>query len=187
MADSDGEHDENAGRGWFVLRVRPKHEKQVFRLIDLMGHESFLPLYRARQRHTQRWQDIDRPLFPGYVFCRFDRASWVPVINTPGVVDALRIGKTLAAVDDEEIEALQRVQQAKTAMEPWPYLRIGQKIRVEAGPLAGLKGILSQVKGQRRLVLSVTLLQRSVLVEIDEDWVMYDPIPKSELLHRFIS
>lgn len=187
MADNDGESDAIRGKSWFVLRVKPKHEKQVFRLIDLLGHESFLPVYRVRQRQAPRWQDVEKPLFPGYVFCRFDRASWVPIINTPGVVDALRIGKTLAAVDEEEIEALQLVQQAKTAMQPWPYLRIGQRIRIDAGPLAGLKGILSQVKGQRRLVLSVTLLQRSVLVEIDEDWVIYDPIPKSEVSNRLPS
>lgn len=146
-----------------------------------LGHESFLPIYRVRQRQRRQWQDVDKPLFPGYVFCRFDRTSWARIVNTPGVVDVVRIGKSLAPVEDEEIEALQVAQKAKAAMQPWPYLRIGQTIRVDAGPLAGIRGILSQVKGQRRLVLSVTLLQRSVLMEIDQDWVTYDPILKSEV------
>jgi transcription antitermination factor NusG len=172
---ADHNNGSNAGR-WFVLRVKPNHEKRLFEVMHFMGHESFLPLYRVRQRQRQRWQDIDKPLFPGYVFCRFDRTSWVRIMNAPGVVDVIRIGKALAPVEDEEIEALQVAQKAKADMQPWPYLRIGQTIRVDAGPLAGVRGILSQVKGQRRLVLSVTLLQRSVLVEIDQDWVTYDPI-----------
>ena len=98
-------------------------------------------------------------------------------MNNHGVIDAVRFGTTLASVDEEEIQALQRVQQSKTALQPHPYLRAGQSIRVTAGPLAGVRGTLTEVKGVTRLVLSVTILHRSVLVEIDRNWVTYDPIP----------
>ena len=162
---------------WFALRVKPNHEKRVSELINYQGLEEFLPTYRVRRRWAQRWQNIDVPLFPGYVFSRFERQSWTKIINTPGVIDAVRFGTTLAAVEQDEIQALQLVQRSKTAMQPSPYLMPGQIMRVTAGPLAGVNGTLLEIKGTTRLVLSVTLLQRSVLVEIDRNWVTYDPIP----------
>ena len=163
-------------RPWFALRVKPNHEKRVSELIRYQGLEEFLPLYRLRRRWAQRTQDVDVALFPGYVFSRFERQSWARVMNTPGVIDAVRFGSTLASVDEEEIQALQLVQRSRTAMQPAPFLQAGQKIRVTAGPLAGLHGILMEVKGITRLVLSVTILHRSVLVEIDRGWVTYDSV-----------
>ncbi len=168
---------DNENLPWFALRVKPNHEKRVSELINYQGIEEFLPLYRARRRWGQRMQNVDVPLFPGYVFSRFTRQDWTRVVETPGVVDAVRFGNTLASVDREEIQALQLVQQYKTALQPSPYLRPGQSIRVTAGPLAGVKGTLMEIKGLVRLVLSVTILQRSVLVEIDRNWVTYDPLP----------
>lgn len=163
-------------RPWFALRVKPNHEKRVSELINYQGLEEFLPLYRVRRKWAQRSQNIDVPLFPGYVFSRFERQSWTKVVNTPGVIDAVRFGTTLASVDVEEIRALQLVQQSKTAVQPYPFLKAGQTMRVTAGPLAGVRGTLVEVKSVARLVLSVTLLQRSVLVEIDRNWVTYDSL-----------
>ncbi len=176
MSNTPRSDDDN--RPWFALRVKPNHEKRVSELINYQGLEEFLPLYRVRRKWAQRMQNIDTPLFPGYVFSRFERQSWTKIINTPGVIDAVRFGTTLASVDDEEIRALQLVQHSKTAMRPSPYLRAGQIMRVTAGPLAGVNGTLMELKGVTRLVLSVTLLQRSVLVEIDRNWVTYDRIPQ---------
>lgn len=174
---SNSLRSDNDNRPWFALRVKPNHEKRVSELIDYQGFEEFLPLYRVRKRWAQRWQNIDTPLFPGYVFSRFERQHWAKIMTTPGVIDAVRFGTTLASVDEEEIRALQLVQRSKTAMQPSPFLRAGQHIRVTAGPLAGVDGILTEIKGVTRLVLSVTILHRSVLVEIDRNWVTYDPIP----------
>ena len=161
----------NEAANWFVLRVKPNHEKRVSELIGMLGYDAFLPVYRVRRKWGRRWQDVDDPLFPRYVFCRFQRRDWVPIINTPGVVNAVRSGKLLAPVEQQEIEALQVAQRAKVAMQPWPYMKAGDTLKINAGPLAGLTGLLVDVKQQNRLVLSVTLLQRSVLVEIDHDWV----------------
>lgn len=156
---------------WFVLRVKPNHEKRVFELVEYQGYEAFLPLYQERRKWGQRWHDVEAPLFPSYVFCRFNRQNWVPIINTPGVVDVIRNGKMLMPVEPTEIRALRVAQQANLAMEPSPYLPIGSEFRINAGPLAGLTGLLVEVKQRKRLVLSVTLLQRSVLAEIDREWV----------------
>lgn len=168
-------------RPWFALRVKPNHERRVSELFNYQDIEEFVPLYRKRRQWGSRVQNVDLPLFPGYVFSRFDRQSWSKIVNTPGVIDAVRFGAGLAPVDDDEIRALQLVQHSKLATEPSPYLRAGQRMRVTAGPLSGVSGTLIEVKGVARLLLSVTLLQRSVLVEIDRNWVTYDPLPQSAL------
>jgi transcription antitermination factor NusG len=168
----------NEGANWFVLRVKPNHERRVFDLAGYMGYNAFLPVYRVRRKWGQRWHDIDAPLFPSYVFCQFSRQDWVPIINTPGVVDVVRNGKSLLPVEPSEIQALQIAQHADLAMEPWPYMPIGCELKINAGPLAGLTGLLVEAKQRKRLLLSVTLLQRSVLVEIDRAWVhVVDPNP----------
>ncbi len=163
---------------WFAVRVKPNHEKSVSELLHFQGYEEFLPTYRVRRRGTQRWHDRDVALFDGYVFCRFDRSSWVRVINTPGVIDVVRAGRTLAPIDDQEIEALQIVQRYRAEMVPSPHLHAGQAVRITAGPLAVRPGIIVNFKNSARLVLMVTLLQRSVLVEIDRDWIAYDSVPE---------
>ena len=162
---------------WFALRVKPNHEKRVSELIGYMELDEFLPLYRVRRRWGQRVQDIDVPLFPGYVFSRFERRSWSRIANTPGVIDVVRFGSTLASVENSEIQALQTAYRSKAAMSPSIHIEAGQTVRVTAGPLTGVDGILLESKGVARLVLSVTLLRRSVLVEVDRSWVTWMPSP----------
>ena len=108
--------------------------------------------------------------FPGYVFCRFNPEKRLPVLTTPGVVSVVGIGKIPAPVEDHEISALQSVVTSGCRTQAWPFLRVGQTVRIEAGPLAGLEGLLVAVKNCTRLVVSVTLLQRAVAVEIDHLW-----------------
>lgn len=168
---------ETASLSWFALRVKPNHEKSVSELMRIQGYEEFLPTYRIRCRRAQRWHDLELALFGGYIFCRFDRTSWPRIINTPGVIDVVRAGRTLAPVDEQEIEALQIVQRSTVEVQPWPYLQVGQPVRITAGPLAGRPGSVVTLKGSTRLVLLMTLLQRSVLVEIDRDSITYDLTP----------
>jgi transcription antitermination factor NusG len=168
---SETEDRERNGLGWFALRVKPNHEKKVSFSIADRGFEEFLPLYPVR-KWTEGKKDVQAPLFPGYVFCKFDRSSWVPVIRTPGVIDVVRCGKSPAGIADEEIASLQQVHRLRATMEPWPYLKTGQTVNISAGPLAGVSGTLVEVKRLVRLVLSVSLLQRSVLVEVDREWVI---------------
>jgi transcription antitermination factor NusG len=114
---------------------------------------------------------MDLPLFPGYVFCRFHPELLLPVVTTPGVVQIVGAGKHPRPIADEEIVAIQRMLLSGGDVEPWPYLKAGQKVRILDGPLFGVEGILVEVKNRRRLVVSVHLLQRSVAVEVDRDCI----------------
>src|ERR1700693_2548659 len=150
---------------WFALRVRPRHDKTVSLTLRNNGFEECLPLYRARHKWADRFKIVDLPLFPGYVFCRFDASSLLPILNTPGVVDIVRAGRILLPVKDCEIAYLQTLTKSGLNSEPWPYLEVGQRVRIEGGPLIGLEGLLVEIRKSPRLVLSVGLLQRSVLAE----------------------
>jgi transcription antitermination factor NusG len=167
--------------------VRPRCEKAVAESLRGKGYEEFLPLYRERRRWSDRVADVELPLFPGYVFSRFDVQKRLPILTTPGVMLVVSTGKVPQPVDDSEIEALQILVSSSLQLQPWPYLHIGQKVRILRGPLAGVEGILTAVKKQNRLVVSVTLLQRSVAVEVSEDWAWpvtdgVRPASPSELL-----
>ena len=114
---------------------------------------------------------MDAPLFPGYVFCRFDVLKRLPVLVTPGVIAVVGRGRVPLPVDDSEIAAIQTVVASGYRAEPWPYLELGQRIRIERDALAGLEGILVNFKGSHRIVVSVSLLHRSVALEIDRSCV----------------
>ena len=110
---------------------------------------------------------VSTPLFPGYVFCRFDAQNRLPVLVTPGVISVIGRGRIPVPVEDAEITAFQTVVASGFDAEPWPFLELGQKVRIESEPLQGLEGILIQFKGNHRVVLSVSLLRRSVALEVD--------------------
>jgi transcription antitermination factor NusG len=114
---------------------------------------------------------MNAPLFPGYVFCQFDALKRLPILVTPGVISVVGRGRVPFPVNDGEIAAIQTIVTSGFQAEPWPYLEVGQKIRIEADSLSGLEGILIQFKGNNRIVVSVSLLRRSVALEIDRDCV----------------
>jgi transcription antitermination factor NusG len=157
---------------WYALRVRPRFEKAVATTLLTKGYEGFLPLYRHRSRWSDRIKEVLLPLFPGYLFCRLDINHRLPVLVTPGVIQLVGIAKTPYPVDEAEISTLQSIVLSSLQVEPRSYLNIGTRIRIELGPLSGVEGILTGKKGKRKLAVSVSLLQRSVEVEIDEDWVV---------------
>lgn len=156
-------------RVWFALTSKPRHEKVAAENLRCKGLESFVPLYRSQRQWTDRVQSVDMPLFPGYVFCRFAYASRLPVLNTPGVTSVVSFSDTPAPVADDEISRLRAIQASGLPSQPWPYVRLGQKARIERGALAGLEGVLIREKDSLRVVVSVELLQRAVAVEIDRD------------------
>ena len=157
---------------WYALRIRPRFEKTVASALLSKGYEGFLPLYRHRSRWSDRIKEVLLPLFPGYMFCRFDVNRRLPILVTPGVIEVVGIAKTPYPVDEAEVAALQAIVASSLKTEPLSYLNIGTLVRIEIGPLAGVEGILIGKKGNRKLVVSVSLLQRSVAVEIDESWVV---------------
>ena len=164
---------------WFALVVRSQHEKIVAAALQDKGYEELLPLYSIRRRWSDRMKELMLPLFPGYLFCRFDLNFRLPILVTPGVLQVVGAGKVPLPVDESEITALRSIVNSGLQAEPWPYLKVGQRVRIERGSLEGVEGILTSVKKPSRLVVSVTLLQRSVAVEVDEDWV--SPIEQQPL------
>ena len=161
---------------WYAFSVKSRHEKKVETLLTSRMFSAFLPLYSTRHKWADRYQTVQLPLFPGYVFCRSALASIPAIIETPGVVDVLRVGPAPAPVRDDEIEALQRVVRSRLMTEPWPSLVAGERVLMVDGPLHGLSGFLVEIKNTSRLVLSVGVLQRSVLIQIDRDWMArYQP------------
>lgn len=152
---------------WFALQVRGCHELNVAQHLSGNGFEWFLPMYKCRKRWSDRIKEVDSPLFPGYLFCRFDPQNRLPILTTPGVIQIVGYSRAPVPIDEAEIHAIQRLVGSGLPNEPLAYLAVGDRVRIESGPLRGLKGILAKIKGDRRLILSVTLLQRSVSVEID--------------------
>ena len=155
---------------WFALLVKSQHERSVATALHGKGYEQFLPLYSVNRRWSDRIKQLALPLFPGYVFCRFDINKRLGVLVTPGVLHVVGAGKVPLPVNDGEIEAIRSIVQSGLQAEPWPFLRLGQRVRIERGSLEGVEGILLAVKKPYRLIVSVTLLQRSVAVELDQDW-----------------
>ncbi len=156
---------------WYALRVKSRYEKLVATMAHNKGFEEFLPLYECRRRWSDRFKMQEIPLFPGYVFCRMNPERRLPLLTIPGAMHFVGIGRVPAPVEDAEIAAIQAAARSGLSMEPWPYLEVGQRVQVEFGPLAGVEGILVELRKQRRIVISVSLLQRSVGVEIEADWV----------------
>ena len=152
---------------WFALQVRTRHEIGISDYLSAKGYEQFLPLYKCRKRWSDRIKEVQAPLFPGYLFCRFDPQARLPILKTPGVVQVVGNGRSPIPVCDSEISALQTLIASGLPNQPWPFLHAGDKVQIQAGPLRGLEGVLVAFKGSCHLVLSVTLLQRSVAVEID--------------------
>jgi transcription antitermination factor NusG len=158
-------------RSWFALTVKPRHEKAAARNLHLRGLEDFLPLHRVRRSWSDRTQAVDLPLFPGYVFCRFSYPERLHALNTPCVKSIIGFGNTEIPVEDPEIAALQTLMASGLPVSPWPYLRIGETVRIERGALEGFRGALLREKNPWRIVVNVELLQRSVAVEVDRDLV----------------
>lgn len=157
---------------WFAIRVKANRELVTAVALRSRGYEEFVPMYRCRRRWSDRVKDVHLPLFPGYVFGRFDSSDRLPVLTIPGVVHLVGIGRTPVPVENAEIEALQAVARSGIPTKPWPFLRVGDRIVLGTGPLRGTAGILLSEKDDDRLIISVTLLQRSVSVEIDRGWVV---------------
>src|SRR6267378_2200319 len=130
----------------------------------------------CRRRWAGRVQEIESPLFPGYVFCRLNPLDRRPILMIPGVSLIVGMGKTPVAIDETEIAAIQSAVKSGLSSQPWPFVQIGQRVRIEHGPLCGLEGVLLDFRGHHRLVLSVTLLQRSIAVQVEDTWVT--PIPQ---------
>jgi len=152
---------------WFALQVRTRWERTTAELLRGKGYETFLPTYKMRRRSSGQFKEVEAPLFSSYIFCSFDVHKRLPILVTPGVMAVVSCGKIPVPVDPSEIDAIQAIVRSGIAAQPCPYLEIGQRVRIEDEALQGIEGILVRFKGCHRVVLSVSLLRRSVVLEID--------------------
>ena len=162
---------ETDSQRWFALQVRTRWESSTAVLLSGKGYQTLLPTYKTKRRWNGSLREVNTALFPGYVFCQFDAQKRLPVLVTPGVISVVGFGRVPLPVDDAEIAAIQTVVASGLRAEPWPYLELGQRIRIESDALEGLEGILINFKGNHRIVVSVSLLRRSVALEIDRSCV----------------
>lgn len=173
MADGDGKlrilfaEQDTRSPLWYALRVKPCHERVVCHHLTRVGVEHFLPLYRSRRRWSDRIKELEVPLFPGYVFARFAPSERIPVLRVPGVRHILGSNKNPTPVSESEIQAVKQMVSSGVPIQPWPYVRVGDWVRIVRGPLRELEGYLIQERNQYRVVVSVHLLQRSVAAEVD--------------------
>lgn len=152
---------------WFAVHTRSRHEKSASEQLRCREIETFLPLYQS----TRRWQngdhDVQLPLFPGYTFVHIYSKDRLQVLKTPGVVRLVGFNGTPVPLEDREIEALRCALALGVKVAPHPYLTIGRRVRVTAGPLNGYEGVLLRRRGEQRVVLSIDLIQRSILLIIE--------------------
>jgi transcription antitermination factor NusG len=162
----------NSINPWFALQTEPKNEKSVERLLSQKGYVCFLPTYRQKRRWSARTVTLELPLFPRYIFCQFNSSAIGKAVSTRGVLRVVGFGGRPAEIPVEEIKALQLLAQSDVLREPWTYIPEGTLVQVETGPLAGAHGIVCSTEDKLRLAVSVTLLQRSVAVQLDENTVL---------------
>jgi transcription antitermination factor NusG len=158
---------QNSDLPWFALQVRTRHETAIAGFLDAKGYEQFVPTYKIQKRWSDRVKVTEAPLFPGYLFCRFDPQFRLPILKTPGVIQVVGFNRIPTPIDETEIHAIQTLMASGLTTQPWPFLAVGDRVRIDSGPLRGLDGIVVKLKENHRLVVSVTLLRRSVAVEID--------------------
>jgi transcription antitermination factor NusG len=158
---------EDSSSQWFAAYTTPRHEKHVAEMLAERNIESFLPLYRT----VRQWKKsspicLELPLFPCYLFVRIRRTARGAVLGLPGVVSIVGSSKEPWPLPQLEIEALRLGAQAGK-VEPYPYLKVGDRVRVKAGSMAGVEGILVRRKNEMRFVLTLEAIMRSVSVEVD--------------------
>jgi transcription antitermination factor NusG len=155
----------------FALRVKARSEQAAAAALAGKGFCAFLPVYEKVAQWSDRKKRVELPLFPGYLFCRFDPLFRLPILTTPGVLGVVGFGKTPVPVEEHEIEAVKAVVASGLPARPWPFVHAGESVSITAGPLRGVNGTVRRIDDKQQFVVSVSLLQRSVSVAIDPSWV----------------
>lgn len=160
----------NSNLYWYALHVRARHEFQVRERLITKGTEAFLPTIERLRKWKDRKKMISFPLFPGYLFVHISKTAQdiSNVLKIKGVVRLLGSETgTPESIPDEQVISLKRLVESRESLDPYPYLKEGERVRIKNGPLAGVEGILTEKLGQHMLVLSVDLLQQGVALKIE--------------------
>ena len=162
---------------WYAAYTLPRHEKTVTDQLLFKSVEVFLPTFTTESRWKDRRKQIQTPLFPGYVFTRVRRCEKSKILSVPSVVRMLSFNGMLAAIDDSEIEAVRKCVEQGVGLGPYPFLEVGERVRVRSGAFEGLEGLVIRRKNKCRLVISIALIHQSVAIEIDQ--CLLEPIKRS--------
>ena len=152
---------------WFAVVIRSNQGDVASTVLQRLGYDQFQPTRTVRRQWSDRVKVIHEALFPGYLFCRFDPQNRLPVLMAPGVLSIVSSGKQLLPVDAREIETIRTLLNSPSPLSPHAYLKAGNRVRIEGGAWHGVEGLLVAVRSEFRVVASITILQRSVSVEID--------------------
>jgi len=156
---------------WYAVRVKSNREWVTAEALKGKDFEVFLPTYQQHGSGRNTARAITVPLFAGYLFCRFDVGNRLPILMVPGVVHIVGYGNTPEPVDEDEIARVFAVTQSHLQVTPYPYPPVGESVCLSAGPLRGVAGVVLAHQDEKKLVVSVTLLQRAIAVDVERDWV----------------
>lgn len=157
------------GTHWYAIRTRSRHEKMVAKQLDGLGVENFLPLVMSVRRWSDRAVQVELPLFPGYAFVRlvYSPDERVRVLRTHGVVDFVGTQGRGTPIPDKQIEDVRILLSGKVPFKNSASLKVGQKVRVRGGAIDGVEGILTARRGERRLIIFIEPIQRSLSIDLE--------------------
>ena len=156
-------------KSWYAIRTRPRFEKKVVGELQYKEVETFLPLSNVTRQWSDRKAQVQLPIFPGYVFVRIAASlpNRVTILRTNGVLNFVGPRDVGAPINDEEIESVRAIVGQGVEFEPYPYLHTGDKVCIRGGPLEGVTGVLEAINGDKSLVISVNLIQRSISMRVE--------------------
>lgn len=164
---------------WYAGYTAARHEKRVAEHFLQRGVEHFLPLYESIHRWNNGRHRVQLPLFPGYIFVRIALKERLRVLEVPGFVRLVGFNSLPCPLPERDISKMQEALSRGVLAEPYPYLTAGTRVEIRNGPLQGMTGILLRRQNKYRLVISVDLIMRSMVVEVEAGDVV--PIPKGVL------
>jgi transcription termination/antitermination protein NusG len=159
-------------RAWFALQVRPRFESSLAEVLASKGVRVYLPLHVELRRWSDRVKPVQAPLFPGYVFCHIGESQRRLSLASGNAIQFVGVGKTPLPIDEEEMKSIRLVVDSGLPKSPWDGLKKGDRVKVICGPLAGVDGILLSTAQGPKLIVSLSLLSRSVAVQVNREWVM---------------
>lgn len=153
---------------WYAVQTRSRHEKMVARQLEGQGFATFLPITTELRQWSDRRKLVEIPLFPGYTFVRmaYQPEQKLRVLSTEGIVGFVGVHGQGVPIPDKQIEHIQTLLDAKVPFEAYPFLKVGQRVKIRSGSLNGTEGILVGQEADRRLVISVEIIQRSISIQL---------------------
>jgi len=158
-----------SGQAWLVVHARPRAEKKIVTFCRTCGLTAYLPLRSKTHTYGNRKRSFDSPLFPGYVFCVADPAGRTLLRQNEHAANVLDVYDQAGLL--AQLRQVQLALQAGQIVEVLPYLEAGHRVRVTAGPLKGLEGVVMRAKGRTRIVINVDMIQQSVVAEVEGEFL----------------